>query len=111
MTPTVLIAPVETAGMTDFDIVGPEAISAGRATDAYFDRTVETLEHAGRNPHVTAEVTANQFPTDEWHCLAGLKDAAHLLAGRDVDVDAMPEGQLFDGGPVMRPTPAAPSRL
>ncbi len=88
--------------MTDFDIVGPDAIAAGRATDAYFDRTVETLEHAGRNPHVTAEVTANQFTSGEWNCLAGLKDAAHLLAGRDVDVDAIPEGQLFDGGPVMR---------
>jgi len=37
--------------MTDFDIVGPEAIRDGRATDAYFERTEETLEAAGRNPH------------------------------------------------------------
>jgi nicotinate phosphoribosyltransferase len=88
--------------MTAFDIVTPEAIAEGRVTDAYFDRTVETLEHAGRNPSVTLEVTANQFPTGEWHCLAGLKDAAHLLEGRDVDVLAIREGQLFDGGPVMR---------
>jgi nicotinate phosphoribosyltransferase len=88
--------------MTDFDIVEPAAIAAGRATDAYFDRTVETLEDAGRNPHVTAEVTASQFPTGEWHLLAGLKDAANLFDGRAVDVDALREGQLFDGGPVMR---------
>ncbi|PSQ26153.1 nicotinate phosphoribosyltransferase [Halobacteriales archaeon QS_9_67_15] len=91
--------------MTDesgFDIVPPEAIADGRATDAYFDRTVETLEHADRNPHVVAEVTADQFPTGEWELLAGVKDAARLLESRDVDVDAMREGRLFDGGPVMR---------
>jgi nicotinate phosphoribosyltransferase len=85
-----------------FDIVAPEAIQSGRATDAYFDRTVEALSHAGRNPTVVAEVTADQFPTGEWHLLAGLKDAARLLAGRPLDADALPEGTLFDGGPVMR---------
>jgi nicotinate phosphoribosyltransferase len=85
-----------------FDIVGDEAIAAGRATDAYFDRTVETLEHADRNPHVVAEVTRDQFPTGAFDALAGLPDAAELLAGHDVDADALPEGQLFDGGPVLR---------
>jgi nicotinate phosphoribosyltransferase len=31
-----------------------------------------------------------------------MKDAAHLLEGLDVDVHALREGHLFDGGPVMR---------
>ena len=88
--------------MTEFDIVDPSAIRAGDATDAYFDRTVETLESAGRDPEVVAEVTASQFPSGDWSLLAGLKDAASLLSGRPVDVDALREGQLFDGGPVMR---------
>ncbi|WP_372911782.1 nicotinate phosphoribosyltransferase [Salinigranum sp.] len=88
--------------MTDFDIVSPEAIAEGRATDAYFERTEETLEAAGRNPHVVAEVTADQFSRDEYELLAGVNDAAHLLTGLPVDVDAVPEGRLFDGGPVMR---------
>ena len=88
--------------MSEFDIVPPAAIASGDATDAYFDRTVEALEYAGKNPTVVAEVTASQFPTGEWHTLAGLKDAAHLLTGRDLDADALPEGQLFDGGPVFR---------
>ncbi|WP_136716762.1 nicotinate phosphoribosyltransferase [Halorientalis salina] len=88
--------------MTEFDIVPPEAIREGRATDAYFDRTVEALDHAGVNPTVVAEVTADQFPTGEFEVLAGVKDAAHLLAGHDIDVDALREGQLFDGGPVLR---------
>jgi nicotinate phosphoribosyltransferase len=90
--------------MTDanFDIVTPEQIRDGRATDAYFDRTVETLEHAGKNPTVVTEVTADQFPTGEFEVFAGVEDASKLLAQYDVTVDALPEGTLFDGGPVMR---------
>lgn len=91
--------------MTDsgpFDFLGSEAIQDGRVTDAYFDRTVEALEHAGKNPHVVAEVTADQFPTGEFEVLAGVKDLAHLFEDLPVDVDALPEGQLFDGGPVAR---------
>ena len=91
--------------MTDtppFDIVGAEAISEGRATDAYFQRTRAALESVGRNPTVTAEVTADQFPTGSFELLAGLPDVARLLAGRGVAVDALPEGTLFDGGPVVR---------
>ena len=88
--------------MSQFDIVPPEAIASGDATDAYFDRTVESLEHADRNPTVVAEVTASQFPSGEFHLFAGLKDAAHLLSGRGIDADALREGQLFDGGPVVR---------
>ncbi|RDI72017.1 nicotinate phosphoribosyltransferase [Halopelagius longus] len=88
--------------MTTFDIVGEDAILDGSATDAYFERTETTLRHAGKNPHVVAEVTADQFPTGEYELLSGVKDAAALLEGRNVDVDAVPEGRLFDGGPVMR---------
>ncbi|UIO99729.1 nicotinate phosphoribosyltransferase [Halobaculum sp. CBA1158] len=87
---------------SDFDIVGADAIRDGSAADAYFERTAETLRHADRNPRVVAEVTADQFPDGEFELLAGLKDAAALLAGRDVTVDALPEGTAFDGGPVMR---------
>ena len=88
--------------MTEFDIVDAAAIRDGRATDAYFERTEAALEHAGRNPVVVAEVTADQFPDGDFELLAGLNDAVALLAGRGVDVDAIPEGRLFDGGPVMR---------
>ncbi|MFB6138122.1 MAG: nicotinate phosphoribosyltransferase [Halobacteriaceae archaeon] len=88
--------------MTGFDIVSPAAIAEGRATDEYFDRTEETLDHAGRNPRVVAEVTASQFPTGSFSVLAGVADAAALLAGLPVDVDALPEGTAFDGGPVLR---------
>ena len=85
-----------------FDMLDAETIASDRATDAYFDRTVEALSHAGRNPHVVAEVTADQFGDGEYEVVAGVADAAALLAGLPVDVDALPEGTLFDGGPVMR---------
>jgi nicotinate phosphoribosyltransferase len=85
-----------------FDVVSEEAIREGVATDAYFLRTEEALDHAGRDPHVVAEVTADQFPTGEFEVLAGVKDAAHLLSGLPVDVRALAEGTHFDGGPVMR---------
>ncbi|WP_254762976.1 nicotinate phosphoribosyltransferase [Natrinema marinum] len=85
-----------------FGTVPPEAILAGDATDAYFERTRATLEHAGKNPRVVAEVTADQFPTGEFDVFTGVKDIATLFEGRDVDVDALPDGTLFDGGPVCR---------
>jgi nicotinate phosphoribosyltransferase len=86
----------------EFDIVPPAAIREGRATDAYFERTVETLDHVGENPTVVAEVTADQFPTGEFEVFAGIEDAARLLSDLAIDVDALREGQLFDGGPVLR---------
>jgi nicotinate phosphoribosyltransferase len=86
----------------EFDMLDAETIASGDVTDAYFDRTVGALEEAGRNPHVVAEVTADQFPTGEFEVLAGVKDAAALLSERPVDVDALREGQVFDGGPVLR---------
>ncbi|MEF8857610.1 MAG: nicotinate phosphoribosyltransferase [Halolamina sp.] len=88
--------------MPTFDIVSEAAIADGRATAAYFARTEEALRHTGKNPRVTCEVTADQFPTGAFELFAGVKDAAHLLEGMPVDVDAMPEGTLFDGGPVLR---------
>ncbi|MFC4406350.1 nicotinate phosphoribosyltransferase [Haloarchaeobius iranensis] len=85
-----------------FDVIPTEAIRDGTATDAYFERTEEALEHAGVNPRVVVEVTADQFPSGEFEVLAGVESVARLLEGRPVDVQAIPEGRLFDGGPVMR---------
>lgn len=85
-----------------FGTVSAEAISEGTATDAYFDRTERTLKHAGKNPHVVAEVTVDQFPTGQFELVTGIEDVARLLEGRDIGVDALREGRLFDGGPVMR---------
>ncbi|MFW5934922.1 MAG: nicotinate phosphoribosyltransferase [Halolamina sp.] len=88
--------------MTEFDTVGDDAIRRGDATAAYFHRTEAVLDHAGRNPTVVAELTADQFPTGAFDLFAGVKDVAALLEGLPIDADALPEGTLFDGGPVLR---------
>jgi nicotinate phosphoribosyltransferase len=85
-----------------FDSVPGEMVADGTATDAYFLRTEEALEHAGRNPRVVAEVTRSQFPTGEFDVLAGVAAVAELFEGVEVDVDALAPGRLFDGGPVLR---------
>jgi len=71
-------------------------------TDAYFERTAETLDHAGVNPEVVAEVTADQFGNGTDEVFAGLDEVLELLDGVPVTVEALPEGAAFDGGPVMR---------
>ena len=86
----------------EFDLVDEAAVRAGRATDAYFERTEDALAAAGRDPTVVAEVTADQFPDGSFELLAGVRDAAALLAGLPVDADAVRPGRLFDGGPVLR---------
>ncbi len=75
-----------------FSIVPDEDILEGKTTDIYFLRTEEVLREKGVNPEVVAEVTTT---SGGWAVLAGLKDVAHLLEGKNVDVYAMPEGTIF----------------
>lgn len=85
-----------------FHVLSADDIKDGLATDAYFVRTEETLEFADRNPTVTAEVTADQFGNGAFEVFAGLDEVLGLLEGLPVDVEALPEGTLFDGGPVVQ---------
>jgi len=87
--------------MSRYSSLDDDTIDSGRATDAYFQRTEQTLEEAGVDPHVVAEVSADVFPDGEFELFAGLEDAATLLEGLPIDVDAVPEGTCFDGGPVL----------
>lgn len=82
-----------------FDVPAQDEIAEGSVTDAYFPRTERILREEGVNPRVVADVGED---LDEWHVLAGLKDAAHLLEGRPVDLYAPPEGTLFREKPVAR---------
>jgi nicotinate phosphoribosyltransferase len=82
-----------------YDIVTPEEIDEGRATDAYFERTETILEGEGVNPEVVADV-GEEVETP--HVFTGLKDVARLLEGTGVDLYALPEGSVFESAPVMR---------
>jgi nicotinate phosphoribosyltransferase len=83
-----------------FSIVPDEEILEGKTTDIYFLRAEEVLRRKGVNPEVVAEVITTG---GGWAVLAGLEEVAHLLAGKDVDVYAMPEGTIcFPYEPVLR---------
>ena len=89
-------------GMEDFWIVPSDEILAGNTTDVYFLRTEEVLRKKGINPRVVAEVTASSLEHG-WGVLAGISEVATLLAGKDLDVYAMPEGTIFfEDEPVLR---------
>jgi nicotinate phosphoribosyltransferase len=79
-----------------FHTADPADIKAGLITDVYFLRTLEILRRKGIQSVVTAEVLLKGFPAGwTWAALAGIEEAAHLLTGLPLDVDAFPEGTLF----------------
>ncbi|SRR6266705_1832872 len=79
-----------------FHIATAEEIRDGRVTDVYLLRGQEILQQEGENPQVVAEIRAGSLPKDwTWGVFAGLAEALHLLEGRGVEVQALPEGSVF----------------
>jgi len=73
-----------------------DEIQNGAVTDVYFLRAKQVLEARGLNQHVRVEVVAKGFPANyEWAVLAGVEDSLHLLEGKPVMVEGLPEGSLF----------------
>ena len=71
-------------------------IKAGQITDVYFERTLQILRQRGIAKRVLAEVILKSFPPGwTWGVLAGIEEAAVLLTGLPVTVQAFPEGTLF----------------
>lgn len=87
-----------------FNDIPDEDILDGTATDKYFERTDAALAEAGKNPVVVADIAADQFSNGDPEVLAGVNNAAKTLAAASDDIEmwSLPEGSLFDGGPVMR---------
>jgi len=83
--------------MPVFQYATDEEIKSGETTDVYFLRTSEVLRAKGLGRvRVVAEVTTGHLPNGwPWGVLCGIEEAAHLLEGCYVDVDAMPEGTVF----------------
>lgn len=79
-------------------------IRAGKVTDVYFERAIRVLRERDADRPVVAEITASRFPEGyAWAVLGGLEEMVEILAGRPVDVFAMPEGTVFrPGEPVVR---------
>lgn len=80
-----------------FHTAKDEEIKAGRITDVYFLRTLEILRWKGKTERAFAEVILKAFPSGmSWGVFAGVEEAAYLLEGLPVDVDAFDEGTIFD---------------
>jgi len=80
-----------------FHLATPDEIKSGRVVDVYFTRTVEILRARGIRKRAKAEVRVKSLPDGwRWAILAGIEEAAHLLEGLPVDVDAMDEGTAFE---------------
>jgi nicotinate phosphoribosyltransferase len=79
-----------------FHTAKDEEIKAGQVTDVYFVRTLEILKRRGITKRALVEVVLKSFPSGyPWGILAGIEEAATLLAGLPVVVRAFPEGTLF----------------
>jgi nicotinate phosphoribosyltransferase len=62
----------------------------------YFRRGEQVLRAENEDPKVVAEIRAASLPRGwRWAVLAGLDEALSLLEGRNLDVQALPEGSLF----------------
>src|SRR5499426_3714167 len=71
-------------------------IKGGLVSDVYFARTVQILRARGDRRRVRAEVYAKNLPDGwTWGVLAGIEEAAGLLADLPVDAWAMDEGTVF----------------
>jgi nicotinate phosphoribosyltransferase len=71
-------------------------IKRGLVSDVYFARTVEILRARGDHRRVKAEVYAKSLPDGwSWGVLAGIEEAAGLLADLPVETWAMDEGTVF----------------
>ena len=73
-----------------------EEIKDAVTTDVYFEYARDSLKFAGINPLVTMEVFTRKNPFgSNWAVVSGIYEAAKLLQGLPVDVDAMEEGEVF----------------
>jgi nicotinate phosphoribosyltransferase len=85
------------ASRRPFHTASDAEIKSGEVYDVYFERTVEILKARGDRKRVKAEVYLKALPADwDWGVLAGIEEAAALLEGVPVDVQAMDEGTVFN---------------
>lgn len=78
----------------------PEEIRRGDTTDVYFPRTMAALRSRGRDrARVVMEGYVKRFPAGwDYAVFSGMDEMLSLLAGRSLNVRAMPEGTLFYPG-------------
>lgn len=70
-------------------------IMAGRASDVYFERSLDAASTVKHEAHVSAEFTVSG-PLDTWVNFTGLNEVISLLRGKKIDLYAVPEGTIVN---------------
>lgn len=78
-----------------FSSASHEDILAGKASDVYFERSLDAASKVKHEAHVSAEFTVSG-PLDTWVNFTGLNEVLALLEGKNVDVYAIPEGMIVN---------------
>lgn len=87
------------ASERSFWIASEDEILSGAVTDVYFERVAAVLASRDKNPFVRAEVRAASLPKNwPWAVLAGVEELCNLFKGKELTIDAAPEGSFFHAG-------------
>lgn len=78
-----------------FNSASDNEILSGKASDVYFERSLDAASHFEHNSRVVAEVTVSGSH-NTWINFTGLNDVLKLLEGKNVEVYAIPEGTVTD---------------
>ncbi len=76
-----------------FNSASDEDIMSGKASDVYFERSLEAAAMVKHEAQVVAEFTLSG-PLDPWVNFTGLSEVLRLMEGKNVDLYAIPEGTL-----------------
>ncbi len=70
-----------------------EEIISGKASDVYFERSLEAAAKVKHEANVVAEFTVSG-PLDPWITFTGISEVLKLMEGKNVDLYAIPEGTI-----------------
>lgn len=81
--------------LSRFSSATEEDIRAGKASDVYFERSLDAASRVKHDAHVAAEFTVSG-PLDTWVNFTGLNEVLTLLRGKKIDLYAIPEGMIVN---------------
>ncbi len=85
----------ETQEARIFYSASDQDILTGKASDVYFERSIDAASKVKHEANVVAEFTVSG-PKDQWVNFSGLAEVVAMLKGKKVDLYAIPEGTLVD---------------
>lgn len=78
-----------------FNSASDDEILTGKASDVYFERSIDAASKVKHVANVSAEFTVSG-PRDQWVNFSGLEEVISILKGKKIDLYAIPEGTIAD---------------